>query len=132
MATSDTGGATDTTGVGPCAVTATSATGGATDIPGVGKSLGNVHVDDWKSISTSDRFKYLDREIQAGNEKCRLSCEHFLSCGGGAPSNKWFEHHSFSVAETMYCRLAIQAVNDEYSAAIRDMSFNEERDHGAA
>ena len=83
------------------------------DIPGVGASLGNVHRDDWNGITTSPQFQKLDRQIQEGVERCRSRCSYFHLCGGGAPSNKWSEHGTFTATETSFCRLSVQAAVDE-------------------
>jgi uncharacterized protein len=60
-------------------------------VPDVGVSLGNVHTDTLDSVCVSTGFKALHREIRAGVERCRASCDYFSVCGGGHPSNKWRE-----------------------------------------
>ena len=51
----------------------------------------------------------MTRDIAAGIAKCRESCAFFDFCKGGAPVNKLCETGSFNVAETMHCRLTVQA-----------------------
>lgn len=66
--------------------------------------IANVH----KGLITerSEAFDRLYADIQAGVRKCRESCEYFALCGGGNPSNKYFENGSVATAETKYCRLS--------------------------
>jgi uncharacterized protein len=91
-------------------------------VPDVGATLGNVHSDTLDSVCASTAFKALHREIRAGVERCRATCDYFSFCGGGHPSNKWGELRSFDMAETTKCRFAIKAVFDEYLAAVEQMA----------
>jgi uncharacterized protein len=50
--------------------------------------------------------------MEAGVRACRDSCAYFGVCGGGAGSNKYWEHGSFRVTETQACRYRIQIVTD--------------------
>jgi uncharacterized protein len=56
--------------------------------------------------------------IRAGVDDCRVSCDYFELCGGGCPSNKFFETGSFAVTETLYCRIRNQYVADAVLDAI--------------
>ena len=49
-------------------------------------------------------------DVAAGVARCRESCSYFGLCGGGAPSNKYFENGSFDSTETLFCRLHRQAL----------------------
>jgi uncharacterized protein len=51
-------------------------------------------------------------EIENGVELCRSNCEYFAICGGGAPSNKFFENGSLASSETAYCRSIIKTTAD--------------------
>lgn len=53
-------------------------------------------------------FLNVNEEIQNGVERCRLECNYFSVCGGGAPSNKLGENGSFDTTETFKCRLEIK------------------------
>lgn len=86
-------------------------------IPGVGQWLGNVHTDSPITIESSLPHATLRGTIDRGIARCRAQCQYFQFCGGGSPSNKWFENGSFDSDETRYCRLAIQAPIDEYLRA---------------
>lgn len=59
-------------------------------------------------IRKSAAFARARDAIAAGRRACRRGCGYFEVCGGGWPSNKYFEHGRFDVAETMTCRLAVQ------------------------
>jgi uncharacterized protein len=50
--------------------------------------------------------------VAKGVEKCRTTCKYFGVCGGGAPCNKIFENGSLESAETLFCRLSVQASAD--------------------
>jgi uncharacterized protein len=47
----------------------------------------------------------MTRDIAAGVEACRKSCEYFSVCGGGAPINKLAENGGFSTTRTAFCTL---------------------------
>ncbi len=74
--------------------------------------LGNVQQDSFDSICKTDKFQRIDRDIQAGVELCKRTCQYFSLCGGGAPSNKYFENGSFATSETMYCKYTKKIIVD--------------------
>ncbi len=74
--------------------------------------FGNVHQGGLADLEDSAVFQKVRREIEAGRSRCRKSCDYFGVCGGGAPSNKYFEHGRLDETETMYCRLTKMAVTD--------------------
>jgi uncharacterized protein len=74
--------------------------------------LGNVRTDTLLSVCTSEAFRRMYGDMRAGVEKCRTGCEYFGVCGGGAGSNKFWEHGSFDCSETNACRLRIKMVTD--------------------
>ena len=51
-------------------------------------------------------------DVDEGIARCRRSCEYFPLCGGGSPSNKYFEAGSFRGTETLHCRLAKKVIAD--------------------
>ena len=57
------------------------------------------------------------RDIAAGVEICRKSCEYFSICGGGTPINKLSENGSFASGETSFCRLTEKIPTDLVLAA---------------
>lgn len=75
-------------------------------------TLGNFMFDSLTSIQTTERFQQQYMEVEAGVAACRSSCHYFPVCGGGPPSNKFFENGSFISTETLYCRLMCQAIAD--------------------
>jgi uncharacterized protein len=75
--------------------------------------IGNVLFDDVDDALHSDGFRALSDEIAAGVSDCEASCFYFPFCGGGSPSNKFFELGSFRGTETFYCRNSVQSVVDE-------------------
>jgi uncharacterized protein len=77
-----------------------------------GFSFGNVYGNSFEDIFGHSQFLRIHAEIMRGVEKCYKSCPYFGFCGGGAPVNKLFENGSFNSTETLFCRLAIQAVVD--------------------
>jgi uncharacterized protein len=74
--------------------------------------LGNVLRDDLDSVKSSPKLRLLQGDIEAGIARCRETCEYFGVCGGGSPSNKYFENGSFRSTETMHCRLSRKVVVD--------------------
>jgi uncharacterized protein len=75
-------------------------------------SFGNVRSDSLERMAATAKFQRVAAEIAAGVERCRSSCEYFGLCGGGAGSNKYWEHGSFDCATTQHCRYRIQLVTD--------------------
>lgn len=74
--------------------------------------LGNILHDDLDAIGSSPKLLSLCEEVEAGVAACRRTCEYFGLCGGGSPSNKFFENGSLRSTETLHCRLAKKAVSD--------------------
>ena len=71
-------------------------------------NFGNILRGDLLDLRRVPKFQRVANDIYAGVKRCERSCEYFSLCGGGAPSNKYFENGSFDSAETMYCRTSIQ------------------------
>ena len=74
--------------------------------------FGNVLRDSLESVIGTEKFQRVAREMEAGVQLCRSTCAYFGLCGGGAGSNKYWEHGSFAVSETLACRFRIQRVAD--------------------
>ncbi len=70
--------------------------------------FGNTMTDTLLSIKSNPGFIRIADEIQEGMRMCQESCQYFAYCGGGAPSNKYYENGSFASKETMYCRHTVQ------------------------
>jgi len=75
-------------------------------------SFGNVLSHSLEQLAATEKFRRVHGEIAAGVELCRRSCEYFGLCGGGAGSNKYWEHGRFDVSATQHCRYRIQLVAD--------------------
>ncbi len=75
-------------------------------------SFGNVLTDSLEAVAASAKFQRVQRDIQAGVERCRRSCDYFGLCGGGAGSNKYWEHGTLDASVTQHCRYRIQLVAD--------------------
>jgi len=71
--------------------------------------FGNVLKDPLVSVFSDPHFLEMYRQVIEGIERCRLECEYFDLCGGGAPANKLYENGSFSSTETAYCRNVVMA-----------------------
>jgi len=75
-------------------------------------SVGQLPGDTLPDILSRQSFQRMKADIDEGTEMCRTSCKYFDLCLGGAPANKLAEKGSFAKAETLYCRLAHQALAD--------------------
>jgi uncharacterized protein len=76
-------------------------------------SLGNVFaVESLDALLDSAKARNIQREIDAGIDNCSRSCDYFGVCGGGLPSNKFYENGAFNSTETLRCRLQIQALTE--------------------
>jgi uncharacterized protein len=71
-------------------------------------TFGNIYSGGIADVRKNPRFQKVAEDIRNGVKLCETSCEYFKLCGGGAPSNKYFENRSFVSTETMYCRTSIQ------------------------
>jgi uncharacterized protein len=67
--------------------------------------VGNINVDSLEDMRQSAAMAAMTRDIAAGVEACRQSCEYFSVCGGGAPVNKLAENGSFRSSRTSFCSL---------------------------
>ncbi len=67
--------------------------------------FGNVYRQDFKKSFNTSKFKSTYKNIKAGIKKCRQNCKYFQFCGGGSPSNKYYEKKTFNCDETLYCKL---------------------------
>jgi uncharacterized protein len=74
--------------------------------------IGNFWTESLTQSLESEAFKRLARDVAAGVEMCRGSCEYFPVCGGGSPVNKLYENGTIASTETMYCRLSVKAIAD--------------------
>ncbi len=75
-------------------------------------SFGHVRHDSLEALAQSEKFQRVLAEISSGVERCRQSCAYFGLCGGGAGSNKYWEHGTFDCSATQHCRYRIQLVAD--------------------
>jgi len=75
-------------------------------------AFGHVLHDSLESIAATDKLQRVLQEIRSGVERCRRECDYFGLCGGGAGSNKYWEHRSFDCTETQACRYRIKLVAD--------------------
>jgi uncharacterized protein len=67
--------------------------------------IGNINAASLEDMRRSAAMRAMSRDIAAGVELCRQSCEYFSVCGGGAPVNKLFENGSFNSSRTSFCDL---------------------------
>jgi uncharacterized protein len=80
-----------------------------TDPQGSDFLLGNVLDQSLAEMFSQPKFLAINESVQQGVARCQATCAYFDVCGGGSPVNKISEHGTFDVAETMYCKLKIQA-----------------------
>lgn len=76
--------------------------------------LGNVYNDLIIDMEKTGKFQKMYGEILAGVKKCSDECDYFGLCGGGAPSNKYYENKTFNSSETQYCRFNKKILVDVY------------------
>jgi uncharacterized protein len=82
--------------------------------------IGNVNTETMEQIRCSPALAAMQRDIDAGVEACRASCEYFSICGGGAPMNKLSENGSFRSTRTTFCSLVQMAAADLVLASARE------------
>jgi uncharacterized protein len=74
--------------------------------------LGNINRDALVDLPHRPNLARMLRDISAGVEMCRDTCEYFSVCGGGEPVNKLAENGSFASSETKFCRLTRMRTTD--------------------
>jgi len=74
--------------------------------------LGNVLHDTFESACYSEKFQKVYRDMMAGVNLCRQTCDYFGVCGGGAGSNKYWANGTFCSSQTHACQYRIQIVTD--------------------
>jgi len=85
---------------------------GASTNEGVNFFLGNVNSVSFSEAIKTEKFRTFYTEIRAGIRRCRHECGYFEGCGGGSPSNKFFENGTFDSSQTMFCNLHRKIVID--------------------
>jgi uncharacterized protein len=75
-------------------------------------TMGNVLTDSLEEMLENPVFRDVRCEIAAGVQLCRDTCDYWSFCGGGSPSNKFFEHGRFDVSETRNCHVHKKATVD--------------------
>jgi len=74
--------------------------------------FGNVYEHSLEQILQTDKFIQINSAIQQGVQECRDTCDYFMFCGGGSPSNKIAETGTFATTETQLCRQRIKVTVD--------------------
>lgn len=74
--------------------------------------MGNIMTDGLDSITTNPIYLKVKKEIDKGVENCKKLCGYWSFCGGGCPSNKFFEKGEFLVTETIACKYHKKMVVD--------------------
>lgn len=67
--------------------------------------VGNVHRQTLEQMLQSPAMQAMVSDISAGVEACRMECDYFSICGGGAPVNKLSENGTFVSTQTSFCNL---------------------------
>ncbi len=83
--------------------------------------LGHVLSDSLVSIAASPKFERIHRDMRSGIARCKSECAYFGLCGGGAGSNKYWEHGTFDCSETQACRYRIKLTADVVLARLEEM-----------
>lgn len=85
-------------------------------------TFGNVISDSFEEVARTPKFQKVYHSIQSGINRCKKTCGYYELCGGGSPSNKFFENGTFDSDETLFCRLhhkaAIDVVLDKHEASL--------------
>lgn len=70
--------------------------------------LGSVNNYSFKEAMRRPEFLKMYNDIHDGIKICSDTCNYFKVCGGGAPSNKYYENGTFKSAETVHCKYSVQ------------------------
>lgn len=82
--------------------------------------FGNVNENDYKDAIENEVFKNSYADILSGISKCKETCYYYNLCGGGSPSNKYFENGTFDSCESWHCKNGKQVYIDEVLAAFEE------------
>lgn len=74
--------------------------------------MGNILTDRLSDLALNATFQTVRDEIARGVAQCKASCSYWRFCGGGSPSNKFFEHGRFDVTDTVTCAIHKKATVD--------------------
>ena len=75
--------------------------------------IGNVlNINSLDALVENVNFQSQLASVNQGLEKCKANCEYFSVCGGGSPSNKFYEHGTFNTTETSFCKLNQKVLYD--------------------
>ena len=88
----------------------------------------NVLTEDLRTFADRVHASAAFRDIEAGVDRCRATCDYFELCAVGCPSNKFSETGGFAATETLYCRIRNQYAAD----AVLDYIIRSETEGGAA
>jgi uncharacterized protein len=75
-------------------------------------NLGHVNEMPLADSVATPQFQTIWRDVQNGIRRCRSECDYFGLCGGGAGSNKYWEHGTLAAGETQACRYRIKLTAD--------------------
>lgn len=75
-------------------------------------AFGNVYDNTLEETFQQEKFTEVNTQIQKGVLKCKQTCNYFMFCGGGSPSNKICENGTFDSTETRACQLRVKAAAD--------------------
>ena len=71
-------------------------------------NLGNLRDVSLEEATTTEVFRRLQHDMNAGVSRCRTQCDYYGFCGGGTGSNKYWEHGTLDASETCACRFSTQ------------------------
>lgn len=69
-------------------------------------------IDSLNELIDNPRFVEMKNKIFSGVNNCAKECKYFELCGGGSPSNKYYEKGSFEATETTACIFSRKALID--------------------
>jgi uncharacterized protein len=85
-----------------------------------GFNFGNLAAHQLLQITADKQYVQVAADIAAGVAMCAKRCEYYQFCGGGAPSNKYFENGTFVSSDTMYCQHTIKLPLDIVLSDLED------------
>jgi uncharacterized protein len=91
-------------------------------------NFGNILKDDFEQLFESSLIAMTQAQVRRGVESCKVKCQYFAVCGGGAPSNKMQENGSLESAETAFCRLSVQPAADAFRKFLQWSAQHARRD----
>lgn len=86
--------------------------------------IGNILSSDIEQLYHSEIYNKIKDAVKKSQMRCAHECKFYALCGGGSFSNKYSEHQTLDVSETLTCKLHIKSLNEIVIENLNRTSLN--------